>query len=141
MLNTSSSSDPVGEVSWSCDGQLTENGLAPPGSECQKHCLSGEFWSGNKSTKRCDCKKTCVWKLQTSTCKPAKTTCDINAWMFHVMKGSNSKTMPEGLGDKMTNKHRFLLFFRSKICESLTPHKRFFLYRPDKRGKKTGNRR
>ena len=95
-LNVGSLSDPVDQVDWDCNGQLTDDGLVIPGTECQKKCLSGEFWSGNKSTKRCDCKKTCVWKLQTSTCKPAKTTCNINSWVLAMMKGGSANSM-EGI--------------------------------------------
>ena len=85
------STDPVGEVTWNCHGQVTDDGSTIlPGAECTKFCLSGEFWNGNKSTKRCDCKKTCAWKLQTSTCKPAKQTCEIGHWQLSVMKGGSA---------------------------------------------------
>ena len=90
------STDPVDEVQFHCDGQVNDDGLVIPGGECQKSCLSGEFWSGNKSTKRCDCKKTCVWKLQTATCKPAKQTCNINSWVLSMMKGGSANSM-EGI--------------------------------------------
>ena len=38
------STDPVDEVQFHCDGQVTDDGLILPGAECQKSCLSGEFW-------------------------------------------------------------------------------------------------